>query len=60
MKRNELIAGKRPHGKSDLFSTEYGSDGAIMFASEACNLQGLCDEIKGNFLPDISMKVACL
>lgn len=43
--KNELIAGRDPMGIRPLFYG-YGSDGAIMFASEACNLQGLCDEIK--------------
>lgn len=43
--KNALIAGRDPMGIRPLF---YGYDrsGAIMFASEACNLQGLCSEIK--------------
>ena len=43
--KNTLLAGRDPMGIRPLF---YGYDkqGAIMFASEACNLEGLCKEIK--------------
>ena len=42
---DSLIAGRDPMGIRPLF---YGYDrkGSIMFASEACNLEGLCKEIK--------------
>ncbi len=43
--KKTLIAGRDPMGIRPLFYG-YGEDGAIMFASEACNLQGLCHEIK--------------
>jgi asparagine synthase (glutamine-hydrolysing) len=43
--KNKVIAGRDPMGIRPLF---YGYDesGAIMFGSEACNLEGLCKEIK--------------
>lgn len=43
--KETLIAGRDPMGIRPLF---YGHDksGSIMFASEACNLEGLCKEIK--------------
>ncbi len=43
--KNALIAGRDPMGIRPLFYG-YGEDGAIMFASEACNLEGLCNDIK--------------
>ena len=43
--KNALVAGRDPMGIRPLFYG-YGEDGAIIFASEACNLQGLCKRIK--------------
>ncbi len=43
--KKALIAGRDPMGIRPLFYG-YGKDGAIMFASEACNLEGLCERIK--------------
>ncbi len=44
-KKRSLVAGRDPMGIRPLFYG-FGTDGAIVFASEASNLQGLCDEIK--------------
>ncbi|MBP5198828.1 MAG: asparagine synthase B, partial [Lachnospiraceae bacterium] len=43
--KNKVIAGRDPMGIRPLF---YGYDesGAIMFGSEACNLEGLCKEVR--------------
>ena len=42
---NQLIAGRDPMGIRPLFYG-YDSNGHIMFASEACNLEGICKEIR--------------
>lgn len=43
--KNQIIAARDPIGIRPLFYG-YDEDGGIVFASEACNLIGLCNEIK--------------